>query len=727
VARRPKRLSEADKLTRYKSDVSLARRVMEPLHEKWKRYAQFYAGQQWDEKTMLAPDNAVTVNQIGPIINTILPSMYTQPPRARAKPLRPQDEDTAPLVESMLNYEWRRIDVDAELRLAGLDMLVFGVGWALVGYEYEEVVVDRDPAAIQADLEQATAMVQAMAAGTPPTPPMGAGAPPPPGALGAGGAPPPGAPPAGELMPPGDQQGPMDPAAAAGAALPAAGDAAGLPPVLGALLAEEQGGGPAEDHFDPSATPDVLGEGLPAEGQVPPSIDPSLLPTPETLAEMVPKTEVSVLKDDIFAERVSPFDVYVDPEARTLKEARWMARRRVVPLEEVKANPTYKHTKNLQGTLKSPAVEGLNARPDALPGVEGQYMGTDWSDRVELWEYYNLREKTLCVFVEDHDRILYEDAFAMPFDTPFVMLQDYIVPESIWAYGEVELVIDLQVELNRTRTQIINHNRRFNRKLLVDETALDERGRAALENPTDGVIIPIINNKPLKDVVLPVPDSPLPADRYQLSQMIESDITSITGISDYERGAYNNVRRTATEAAIIQDASSLRQQDKLRRIEDAATEIARRIKSLAQQFYDRERWILVTGDGWSVPIRFTAQDIQGEFDISVDAGSTQPQNQEVRKQEAERLFMLLSPNPIINQLELVKYLLKAHGVNAPDRFINQGAVAMMAMQGMMGGMGGPPQQGAPGPPGQQPGQLGPGSPTEVQQGVQGGAQAAGVQ
>jgi len=717
MARRSKRVAETEKLARYKANISLAQRIMRPLHEDWKRYAKFYAGEQWDpDYSGVAPDNAVVVNQIGPVINTILPSMYTQPPKTRAKPLRPQDENTAPLVEAMLNYEWNRIGIDDELRLAGLDMLVFGNGWALVGYEYDEVLTDRDPDDIERDLMEATAAVQALAAGLPPS---GAGLPPPPAA---GGPPDSGPNPEelGGLPEPPDAE--LAQAVAPEQQQPNAGDLAGLPPGLAAMVAEERGGPPAEDAVAPET--DLIGEGLPTAAPQGPPIDPALLPTEEELTAFIPTTEMAVLKDDIFVERVSVFDVFVDVEARTMKEARWVARRRVVDLEEVKSNPQYRNTKGLQGSMTAPAVEGLTERLETVPGIEGQYMGTDWTQRVELWEYYNLKDRTLCVFTLDHDRMLYEDAVALPFEgAPFVKLTDYVVPDSIWGYGEVKLIIDLQVELNRTRTQIINHNRRFNRKLLVDETAIDERGRAAIESPQDGVIIPVINSKPLKDVVLPVPDSPLPADRYQLAQMIESDITSITGISDYERGAYNNIRRTATEASIIQDASSLRQQDKLRRIEDAATEIGRRMKALAQAFYDRERWILVTGNGWSVPIRFSATDIQGEFDISVDAGSTQPQNAEVRKQEAERLFMLLGQNPIVNQLELVKHLLKAHGINAPDRFIDQAAVAMQSMQGMLGGMGG----GGTTPPGQQPGQLGLPAPEEVQGGVQGGAQAAGVQ
>jgi hypothetical protein len=777
MARR-KRKSAEDKLNLYKANISWALKVMEPQQGDWKRYAQMYAGSQWEEPI---PEDAITVNQIGPIINTILPSMYTNQPQIRTKPLRPQDADKAPLVEQVIAYDWRRIGVDDELRLAALDMLVYGIGWVLVGYEYEEQEQPRTEDEIAADLQLLQSYVLELAGGVPPArvgdPNAGADeldasaeaaglgpeammagpeamagmlegggnqTPAPQAAtLSAGGAAPgvtmegglsggapPGLPmeaaggaqsaPAGPGgLPPG---GPPPPA-------PGGQPPSGAPPVLSALLAEEQGGPPAEDAADLGQQP-ITADGLP----VPPGgpgqnqIDPAVLPTEEELVDLVPTSQTVPVTDDIFVEHVSPFDVFVDPEARRIEDVRWIARRRVLPLEEVLDNPAYRNKRNLQGDTPYPSVEGI-PKPPGIPGYqEGQTVHPPEHERVTLWEYYNLKTRTVCVLTMNHDRFLMEADWLMPFQgCPFIPMVDYVVPDSLWGYGEVKLIESLQVELNKTRTQIIVHNKRFNRKLLYKERAIDERGKAALTTRVDGALIPVINDEDLKDVVLPVPDSPLPADRYQINNIIEADITAITGISDYERGAYNNVRRTATEASIIMDASSLRQQDKLRRIEEAATEVGRRMKALAQTFYDEQRWILITGAGWQMPIRFNREDIEGEYDISVDAGSTEPQNQQMLMQDRERLYQLVSQNPFVNQVEILKELLRAHGLTNPDRFINQQAVMQqkmmdaMAMQQMAAGQMQPPL------PGQaQPGQLGLPAPEETQGGVAGGAQAAGV-
>ena len=66
------------------------------------------------------------------------------------------------------------------------------------------------------------------------------------------------------------------------------------------------------------------------------------LPTDEDLAANIPSTEMKIVEDQPFVERVSPFDVYVDPEATCLEDATWIAQRIIRPLEEAQADKRYK-------------------------------------------------------------------------------------------------------------------------------------------------------------------------------------------------------------------------------------------------------------------------------------------------------------------------------------------------------------------------------------------------
>ena len=58
------------------------------------------------------------------------------------------------------------------------------------------------------------------------------------------------------------------------------------------------------------------------------------LPTNEDIMANVPSTEMRIVADQPFVERISPFDVYVDPEATCPEDMIWIAQRVVRPLEE---------------------------------------------------------------------------------------------------------------------------------------------------------------------------------------------------------------------------------------------------------------------------------------------------------------------------------------------------------------------------------------------------------
>ena len=65
------------------------------------------------------------------------------------------------------------------------------------------------------------------------------------------------------------------------------------------------------------------------------------LPTNEEIAANLPTTEMTVVEDQPFVERVSPFDMFVDPEATCMEDLTWIAQRVIRPLEEAKEDRRY--------------------------------------------------------------------------------------------------------------------------------------------------------------------------------------------------------------------------------------------------------------------------------------------------------------------------------------------------------------------------------------------------
>jgi hypothetical protein len=392
------------------------------------------------------------------------------------------------------------------------------------------------------------------------------------------------------------------------------------------------------------------------------------LATPESITE----SELIITEDRPFVERVSAFDIFVDADATSMSDIRWIAQRIRRPLSEVKKDKRYNST----------------ARQEASPSHYSKWSSDDWrgdirprrsenaeDSYVEIWEYYDINSGTVSVFCDGGDKFLVNPT-KMPFafGHPFVMLRNYDVPDHFYPMGELEAIEPLQMELNQTRTQMMNHRKRFSRKWLYKESAFDVDGRSALESDEDNVLVPVIAEEALSGVIAPMPAVMSPPEFYNQSELISSDINQVSGVSEYQRGAMPEIRRTATEAGIVQDAANARASDKLAAIERTIADCGRRLVMLAQQYMTGEQAIRIISAGekraW---VRFDRDYIQGEFDFEVEGGSTQPTNESFRRQSAMQIMDAMAPfiqSGIINIQKLAEYVLQyGFGVKQPSMFI----------------------------------------------------------
>ncbi len=397
------------------------------------------------------------------------------------------------------------------------------------------------------------------------------------------------------------------------------------------------------------------------------------LPDREQMLASVPTTAMTVVEDQPFVERVSPYDIYIDPEATCIEDAKWIAQRIVVSLEEAKKDRRYKPSarKNLEATSLLNPMYAPTDRQETNQYLAGVV------ERTVIYEFYDIANNTLSVLAKDTDEFLV-DPMPMPYayGQPFVMLRNYDVPDHFYPMGDLEAIESLQLELDKTRSQLMNARKRYARKYLYHERSFGPEGREALESEDDGRLVPVVDeNKPLSEVVVPMPQIPLSPEIYNLSSIIEQDINTVSGVSEYARGSMPEIRRTATEASIIADAQNARAADKLAIIEISIGHLARRVIQLMQQYMTGEQMAQVSAAGGeTLFVPYTRDDIVGEYDFSVEGGSTQPMNETIRKQQAVSLMNAVAPlvGIVIDPAALAKYVLQTgFGVKNPDKFIMQ--------------------------------------------------------
>ena len=242
------------------------------------------------------------------------------------------------------------------------------------------------------------------------------------------------------------------------------------------------------------------------------------------------------------------------------------------------------------------------------------------------------------------------------------MLRNYEVPDNFYPMGELESIESLQLELNETRNQMLNHRKRFARKWIYARDVFDEDGVRALESDVDNTMIPIMGDGNPANYIAPLPSIGTPPDFYNQSAMIEEDINTVTGISDYMRGSpEGNIRRTATEAAMIQDAANARARDKLAKVESFLAEVGERIVLLMQQYTTGEHVARITSVAGRAWVNYDADYLQGSYDFEVEGGSTEPRNEVFRRQSALQLVDAMAPFVeigVVDPMGLARYVLQ---------------------------------------------------------------------
>jgi hypothetical protein len=421
-------------------------------------------------------------------------------------------------------------------------------------------------------------------------------------------------------------------------------------------------------------------------------------------AEVESKT---VIKEDRpFLERVDPFDMYVDPDGSNMNDIKWIAQRIRRPLKDVKADKRYNAAarQEVSATSFSRYGNGYNG-PNSFvsPSVDSVQMTPSDQGYADIWEYYDIEAGTVSVFSETGDKFLIKPT-KMPFvfGHPFIMVRNYEVPGFFYPMGELEAIEPLQYELNETRTQMMNHRKRYSRKWLYKESAFDDIGRQALVSDDDNVIVPVKGSENIDAVVSPVPSLINPPEFYNQSNLITTDIDRISGVSEYQRGALPEIRRTATEAAIAQDAANARASEKLLIVEKGIAKCAERLIMLAQQYLTGEQTVRIIGsEAAPVWLTFDKDYISGEFDFQVEAGSSAPINESFRRQMALQMVEAMGPFAqagLVNMAKLAEYVLQVgFGVKDPQSFLNEQGPAMGGIPGL--GM----QEQMPGAPMGQPG------------------------
>lgn len=456
----------------------------------------------------------------------------------------------------------------------------------------------------------------------------------------------------------------------------------------------------------------------------------------------VPTSERDVAKFKI--ESISPWDVWIDRYASGLQNARWYIRRITIPLDVAKERDNLYYVDNLNEIYFE---EGYDSE-----GSFFQHRAQEGERKlVTFYEYWDRDLSRRVLFCEDCE---FPHQWVEHVGLNIVQLENHRLPGLPYHMSDIEQMSQLQDELNKTRSQMITYRRRNTLKFLYDESAFSDEAITNLQSSAIGLGVPFDGSggTPIGELFQAIQPQPVPEDTYNVAQVISSDIDEITGVNEYLRGNLSEIRRTATEASIIEGSSNTKIAAKVAKIERAVRQCGQiwleLIAEVLPETDTRELEMYLTGEEAQQVLAASGQDMyseegtprdaimrpgpelfEGRYEVHVRAGSTELRNSAADADKMKDVFMTLAQmQPVLQQSGVIVSLrhalvewLDALGITDVNSYLNDPSAfaaneASMMQQMMMGG-----QQGAAGP--QSSGVMGAGPASQAGMPPAGGAQA----
>lgn len=371
--------------------------------------------------------------------------------------------------------------------------------------------------------------------------------------------------------------------------------------------------------------------------------------------ESIVDTNVCIKSESAFAYHVPYKNVVFDPSAvwPSMETARWVAIKWEKPLRAVKESGIYDHV------------------DDIKPASDGDSMKEPNKDQTNItkavgWEIYDLDHMKVLTVSPGCKYKLREIDYPdyLNKELPLVEFSFNPIPDEPYAMSDIAAHEPQIIELSKMMCIMINHLKRWNRQIFMKPGLMTDENKTNFKNANDGAIIEI-QGDPQKDFFIP-PYAPVQQDIYGVWNLCMEMWKNICGQGNMHRGAEGKAAtRTLGELRAQLEGGRSRSDEKLDVLEDSLEEVARKLLFIIQTKYDLPKIARVVGQKNildALKQRPTAQpgnalqpmsvtgeqgfswnkeDVQGEMDVDVLAGSTAPLDKESQIEQFEKLMPLM--------------------------------------------------------------------------------------
>ncbi|HEU4343774.1 MAG TPA: hypothetical protein VFU31_19660, partial [Candidatus Binatia bacterium] len=260
--------------------------------------------------------------------------------------------------------------------------------------------------------------------------------------------------------------------------------------------------------------------------------------------------------------RIHPDDFLFDEDAGPLEDS-WgfLAQHTRMTKAEALADERYK-TKAVKSIDPKQKADGKKEKKTGIIGsiVEKIKGKADEEGYVDIWEIYDLKKREFLAMGEDADDLLIEPRNCPPGieKHPFCILRFTLRDASPYPIPPVSPALDPQKEYSLSRSRLLTHRKRFNRKYEVVTNKLeDESELSKIESGDDGALIRVN----ALGAVNAIQDAPLDQQGLQELMLLNNDLIEIFGTPNQARGIASS--DSATEASILDKRMEVREGDRM--------------------------------------------------------------------------------------------------------------------------------------------------------------------
>ena len=345
---------------------------------------------------------------------------------------------------------------------------------------------------------------------------------------------------------------------------------------------------------------------------------------------------------------VLPHDIAVPWGTIDLEDAPWVAHRVIRLNEDIKKDPKYRNTTNLnpdmsiEDFVSSYLSIGVDKTKSAQR-IRAMSVGPQRPQAIynELWEIHDRRTMTVKVVSRDHKKFLRDDpdAIMLACGMPFVSGTFVEHPRSFWGTPLAYYLAQLQAEKFDISRQQQKQRRISVLKFIAAKGFIKPERLQKLISGDVGAIEFAETMEGLKDKIIPFPTGNL-YDYVLQGNDVRQNARSMIGFSRNQAGEFDvGTRRTKGEAMLVAQGSLRRESPRVQMIRDLYLEAMAKVNQLVFSYWTRPRPVQA-GREW---VRFTGDEIKGDYLYDLSLSAKRDLSKAERKVEALMVMNQLGP------------------------------------------------------------------------------------